>query len=68
MEQNMLQDGTAFIFLVFIIIYFLPTVVAWNKKHLAGISILNIFLGWTLLGWIGALIWAVSSPKKQENK
>jgi len=35
-----------------------------NSKYTAGIVILNLFLGWTLIGWIAAFIWAVSSPKK----
>lgn len=43
-----------------ILIYIIPTIVAYNKKHTnrLGIFLLNIFFGWTILGWIGALIWA----------
>lgn len=43
--------------------YLLPTIVAMNRKVASsgGIVLLNIFLGWTLLGWIGALIWACSA-------
>jgi len=51
------------IFLVAIVIYFLPSIVAWKTKGFNGIAVLNIFLGWTILGWIAALIWAVQSPK-----
>jgi hypothetical protein len=49
-----------------IILYFFPTYTAWRKKHnnLEAISIINIFLGWTLIGWVFALVWAV---KKQES-
>ena len=45
------------------IIYFLPSIVAHNRKHknASAIAILNLFLGWTLLGWVVALIWAVSN-------
>jgi len=55
-------------FLIFVLaaIYFIPSVVGWNTKYASGILILNLFLGWTILGWVGALIWAVSAPK--ENK
>lgn len=44
------------------IISFLPTVVAmWRGcKSTGGIFIVNLFLGWTLLGWVGALAWAAS--------
>ena len=47
-------------------IYFIPSMVAYYRDHqsLTGIILLNIFLGWTFLGWVGALIWSVS-PKRQ---
>ena len=50
------------LFLVFVSIYFLPTIVASSnkKKNTGAIFILNLFLGWTFLGWIIALIWAVT--------
>ena len=45
-------------------IYFLPTIVANRSNHhnAAPIFILNLFLGWTLLGWVAALIWSLSRP------
>lgn len=41
--------------------YFLPLIVALQRGHAnaLGIGLLNFFLGWTLLGWVGALIWSV---------
>jgi hypothetical protein len=41
--------------------YFLPTITAnWRQhKNADAILILNLFLGWTVIGWIIALIWAV---------
>jgi Superinfection immunity protein len=49
----------------FVIIYFLPTVIAvkTKRKNKLGIAILNLFFGWTFLGWIGALIWSVLEDK-----
>jgi nitric oxide reductase large subunit len=43
-----------------LVLYFLPTIAAKRnkKKNVEAIGILNFFLGWTLLGWIGALVWA----------
>jgi Superinfection immunity protein len=40
--------------------YFLPFIVALarGKRDLLGIFLLNFFLGWTLIGWVVALIWA----------
>lgn len=42
------------------LIYFLPTVVALvrHKRNTLSIFLLNLFLGWTLIGWIIALVWA----------
>ncbi len=42
-------------------LYLLPTIVAYKKEHLqkTAILILNIFLGWTFIGWVVALIWSV---------
>lgn len=52
------------IFLIFCIIpYFLPTIIAFARKkdNAGGVFALNFFLGWTFIGWIAALIWALSS-------
>lgn len=45
-----------------ILVYFLPTIVASNRKHpsVGGITALNVLLGWTAIGWIAALIWSCS--------
>jgi hypothetical protein len=53
--------------IVVIFIYFIPSISAKMRKHprIEGIVALNFFLGWTILGWIGALIWAMSEPVKK---
>lgn len=48
-------------------LYFLPAIIAWNKKSRTGIFLLNLLLGWTLLGWIAALIWSVTSEPYQSG-
>lgn len=44
-------------------IYFLPSIVADERLHpnTTAIFLLNLFLGATVIGWIGALIWAVTT-------
>ncbi len=44
--------------------YLLPTAVAGVRDHrnTGAIFLLNFLLGWTVIGWIGALVWAVTSP------
>jgi uncharacterized membrane protein len=46
--------------IVALLLYFLPTVVALSRGHLSALAIffLNLFLGWTLIGWIIAFIWS----------
>lgn len=48
-------------------LYLLPTYEAWARKHksFSSIALLNIFLGWTLLGWVGALVWACKSQVQE---
>jgi Superinfection immunity protein len=43
------------------VLYFLPSIVALarQKRDLVSILLLNFFLGWTAVGWVVALIWAV---------
>lgn len=43
-------------------IYCIPTYIAFRKNHPNAVAIaaLNILLGWMFVGWVGALIWALS--------
>lgn len=47
--------------LIFLLcLYFLPTFVANGRNHrnATPIVLINLFLGWTVIGWVGALVWA----------
>ncbi len=45
-------------------LYFLPTIIAANRGHqVAGVLLINLFFGWTGIGWIAMLLWSLlSSP------
>jgi Superinfection immunity protein len=44
------------------LLYFLPTILAAHRGHgIAGILLLNLFFGWTVLGWFALLLWALLS-------
>jgi hypothetical protein len=48
--------------LVMTAIYFLPTLIAAHRGHsVTGILLLNVFLGWTGIGWAALLLWALLS-------
>jgi len=42
------------------VMYFLPSIIALarNKRDTLAIFLLNLFLGWSVIGWIVALVWA----------
>lgn len=42
------------------VMYFLPSIIALarSKRDLTAIFLLNLFLGWTMIGWVVALVWA----------
>ncbi len=46
--------------IVAVALYFMPTIVAGYRRHssLFLILVLNVLLGWTMLGWLLLLIWA----------
>lgn len=41
-------------------VYLLPTIIAAIRGHarLGGIAVVNLLLGWTLVGWVASLVWA----------
>ena len=43
------------------LMYFLPAIIALarNKRDTLSIFLLNMFLGWTGIAWIIALVWAL---------
>ena len=58
---------TAFILTTLAVtIYLLPAFVAAGRRHrnAGAIFALNLFLGWTLLGWVLALVWGMTANTK----
>lgn len=53
----------------FIVIYFLPSIIALSRKKTNGAAIimLNFFLGWTFIGWIASLIWACTTDRETQT-
>ena len=63
--MNDVNGNFILISIVSILVYFLPLIIAVGREttHNIGIFVVNLFLGWTFLGWVGALAWAVTAPK-----
>lgn len=65
-EQESMIVASAFI----LGIYLIPYLVAVHRSHhqRGAIAVLNILLGWTLLGWIVALVWACTATKDRPSR
>jgi hypothetical protein len=52
-----------------LILYFLPAVVASIRGHhnQGAIFALNLLLGWTLLGWVTAFVWACTATEGRKK-
>jgi hypothetical protein len=51
-------------FLMFLfVMYWLPTIIGMVRglPSVLGIAALNFCLGWTVIGWIMALVWALAA-------
>lgn len=55
------------ILILWALLYMLPSIVAYYNWHKNGraIMILNILLGWTVLVWIIALVWASTNNREK---
>lgn len=69
MSENILSEHLIAL-LVILLAYFLPLFVAALRKAKArdGIAVVNLFLGWTFVGWVVALAWAVSGEVEQPSR
>lgn len=45
------------------VMYFLPSIIALvkSKRDTLAIFLLNLFLGWSVIGWVVALVWAAKN-------
>ena len=52
--------------IVWFILYFVPSAIAvMRKMHNVGpVIVVNLFFGWTIIGWIVALAMSVAANKK----
>jgi len=60
--------GYWLIAIVLFLVYIFPSIVAKlrGKKNFLAIAALNIFLGGTGIGWVAALVWALTHESKND--
>lgn len=56
-------------FFIALILYFMPIIIAYLRKHqnILSISLLTLFLGWTFFGWLAAILWSLNSDVIKEE-
>jgi hypothetical protein len=54
--------GVIILVVIGFVLYWVPTIIACrkHKRNSTAICVLNFFFGWTVIGWFGALIWALT--------
>ena len=54
---------------VMIGLYLIPSIIAQCRRHpkKVRIMLLNILLGWTIIGWLAALVWACTPKPKPSD-
>ena len=47
------------------VMYFLPSLIALirDKRDKLSIFLLNFFLGWSVIGWVVSLVWALKTDQ-----
>ena len=56
---------TATLFVVAVtFLYLLPAILGWRTPNRVGIVAVNLFAGWTVAGWVVALVWALTKRKE----
>jgi hypothetical protein len=51
---------TILMVLAIVLLYMLPTLIAFGRAYprRQDVALVNILLGWTLIGWIAVFLWA----------
>lgn len=51
-------------------VYLLPTWIGWARRirQLPAVVIINVLLGWTVIGWVGALTLAVWRAREESSR
>jgi hypothetical protein len=52
-----------------LVLYFLPTILSLilRRRNTLAIFAMNLLLGWTLIGWVAALVWALTKDNQNQT-
>lgn len=63
------MDDHSIVWALVFVAYFLPAIIAEirRKANKASVFVVNLFFGWTVVGWVGCLAWALlMDPPRQK--
>ncbi len=57
------------LFLLVGVIYALPMIIAAYRhdRHETAIGALDLYTGWTVVGWLAALVWSLIDPSREAD-
>ena len=57
--------GVGVLFAILLIPYLFPAIIAYSRRHPSchAILALNVLLGWTLIGWVVSIVWALKNHR-----
>lgn len=63
MMGSTLEAGIVLVILIAFEIYFLPSTISFNRDQPNKFAILalNLFMGWTLIGWVVCIVWSLTA-------
>ena len=56
------------VFFAVVVLYFTPALLGRKKRNARAIFALDLLAGWTVVGWVAALVWAISYESPAEAK
>ena len=64
-----IEDWFIVLIPLFLIAYFIPFFIASAREHRFSnaIGLINLLLGWTVIGWLAAIIWAVNRDVREQG-
>lgn len=57
------------VLVVMLPLYAVPAIIAFARGHRQRVAILlvNVLAGWTMIGWLGALVWSLLPSRSTEE-
>ena len=57
------------VMLISVLLYFAPWLIGLNREvnTCMGLFFVNLLLGWSIIGWVGCLLWAVCGQTRAQD-